>query len=661
MADLVGRAQRVRPFRRPEIAAARSLTIIATLGIVAALYFAKPILLPLALAVLLTFVLAPPVRVLRSWGLGRVPSVALVVVCAFLVIAGIGLYLGQQVTDLAGKLPQYQYVVQEKIQSVIDATSGGTLERLSGFLDRLNQELVRKDTHAARPGASPENPPAVQPTPVEITQPTPTPIQVLQQVLPPLLDPLLTIGLVTIFVIFFLLQRRDLRDRLIRLAGSHDLKRITAALDDAARRLSRYFLVQTALNALFGVIVALGLGVIGVPNPILWGVSGMILRFVPYVGAVLAAAFPVALAIAVGPDWSMALWTVALFVVVEPLIGQVLEPLAYGHSTGLSPVAVIIAATFWTWLWGPVGLLLSTPITVCLSVLGRHIEWLGFLDILIGGDAPLTEAQRFYQRALAGDSDEVVDQATQVLKSRSLLDYYDDIVLQGLLLAEIDIRRGLLGEDDVRRINETTRALVEDLAEWDDVTPSGEASKSEAPVRLRSENDAPVRPDLPVLQSGDLSPAWAAAPAVACVAGRGAFDETIAAILVQLLDKHGLKSDQDNGALSSTVAQLNAATRMACVSSLNVERGAAQLRNLIRRIRRRLPQAQIVAGIWGHEAGEGAAPDMQASIGADFCAYSLRQGIAYLLEAARGDQGLAGASEDLDARSGRNRGKVPAA
>jgi len=214
-------------------------------------------------------------------------------------------------------------------------------------------------------------------------------------------------------VIFFLLQRQDLRDRLIRLAGSHDLQRTTEAINDAAYRLSRYFLAQTLLNALFGLIVGIALTFIGVPNPVLFGILAMLLRFVPYIGAVIAAMLPIALAVAVDPGWSMALMTTALFLVVEPLIGQVIEPVVYGHSTGLTPVAIIMAATFWTWLWGPIGLLLSTPLTVCLGVLGRHIPGLRFLDVMIGEEPPLSPAQSFYQRALAGDIDEAVDQASK--------------------------------------------------------------------------------------------------------------------------------------------------------------------------------------------------------------------------------------------------------
>ena len=375
-------------------------------------YFARAIFLPLALAILLTFLLAPGVRLLRHWGVPKSPAVILVVAITFIAILGIGGLVAQQVTQLGQKLPEYHFNIEEKISSLRGVASGGTLERISNFLRDINQEIRKKDENPTQSTQQPKDE-QVKPIPVEIHQPDPMPMQVIQRVLQPLVDPLTTAGLVAIFVIFFLLQRQDLRDRLIRLAGSHDLQRTTEAINDAAYRLSRYFLAQTLLNALFGLIVGIALTFIGVPNPVLFGILAMLLRFVPYIGAVIAAMLPIALAVAVDPGWSMALMTTALFLVVEPLIGQVIEPVVYGHSTGLTPVAIIMAATFWTWLWGPIGLLLSTPLTVCLGVLGRHIPGLRFLDVMIGEEPPLSPAQSFYQRALAGDIDEAVDQASK--------------------------------------------------------------------------------------------------------------------------------------------------------------------------------------------------------------------------------------------------------
>ena len=218
-------------------------------------------------------------------------------------------------------------------------------------------------------------------------QPDPGALQTLVALITPLIFPLTTTGVVFIFVVFILLQREDLRNRLVRLAGPQDLQRTTAAFDDAGTRLSRLFLTQLALNAAFGLVIGIGLSIIGVPSAPLWGMLAMILRFVPYVGALISAVFPLLLAAAVDPGWTMVLWTAALFIVIEPLVGHVIEPMLYGHSSGLSPVAVITAATFWTWLWGPIGLILATPLTICLVVLGRHIDRLKFLEVMLGRSA----------------------------------------------------------------------------------------------------------------------------------------------------------------------------------------------------------------------------------------------------------------------------------
>ena len=453
-----------------EVAIARSTTVLAVLGVIATMYFAKAVFLPLALAILLTFLLAPAVRLLRSWGLPKPPAVVLVVAFAFAVIVGVGVLVGQQVTKLAQNLPVYQYNIEEKIRSARGFAGGAMLERISNFLGDLNEEVLKKNDTPPRAAAPQRNEEAAKPIPVEVHQPDATPVQVVRRVLEPLVDPLTTAGLVVIFVIFFLSQRQDLRDRLIRLAGSRDLQRTTDAINDGAQRLSRYFLAQTALNVMFGLIVGIALAFIGVPNPVLFGILAMVLRFVPYIGAFIAAIFPIALAVAVDPGWSMALMTTALFVVVEPLIGQVIEPLVYGHSTGLTPVAVIIAATFWTWLWGPIGLLLSTPLTVCLGVLGRHIPWLRFLDVMIGDEPPLSPAQSFYQRALAGDMDEAVDQAMEIFPRRSLSYVYDKVVLEALHLAQIDFRRGLLDSKHVEQMNEAVDELIADTIDCEDIT-----------------------------------------------------------------------------------------------------------------------------------------------------------------------------------------------
>jgi hypothetical protein len=277
---------------------------------------------------------------------------------------------------------------------------------------------------------------------VEITQPNPGALQTLGALITPLLQPLTTTGIVVIFVIFILIQRQDLRNRLVRLAGSQDLQRTTAAIDDAGQRLSRLFLTQLALNASFGLVIGTALWIIGVPSAPLWGMLAMILRFVPYIGAVISAIFPLVLAAAVGPGWTMVVWTAALFAVGEPIAGQVIEPVVYGHSSGLSPVAIIVSATFWTWLWGPIGLVVATPLTICLVVLGRYVDRLSFLDVMFGDEPALTSAELVYQRMLARDPVEVSDQARKFLKEKPLIAYYEEVLLEGLRLAEADLQRG---------------------------------------------------------------------------------------------------------------------------------------------------------------------------------------------------------------------------
>jgi predicted PurR-regulated permease PerM len=618
---------------RNEVAIARSITVLAVLGVIAALYFAKAIFLPLALAILLTFLLAPAVRLLRSWGLPKPPAVVLVVAFAFTVILAVGALVGQQATKLAQNLPVYQYNIEEKIRSARALAGGGMLDRISSFLGDLNQEVGKKNDNPTQAAVPQPNEELNKLVPVEVHQPGATPMQVAQRVLQPLIDPLTTAGLVVIFVIFFLSQRQDLRDRLIRLAGSHDLQRTTDAINDGAERLSRYFLAQTALNVLFGLIVGIALTFIGVPNPVLFGILAMVLRFVPYIGAFIAAIFPIALAVAVDPGWTMALMTTALFLVVEPLIGQVIEPLVYGHSTGLTPVAVIIAATFWTWLWGPIGLLLSTPLTVCLGVLGRHIPWLGFLDVMIGDEPPLSPAQSFYQRALAGNIDEAVDQAMEILPRRSLSYVYDKVVMEALKLAQIDFRRGLLDPKHVEQINEAVHELIADTIDYEDVTPRQPSEKTTTSVEEREES--PLLPDLPVLR--DLPPELGAQP-VLCVAGRGPFDDAVARMLIQLLEKHGLGgSVETNAAVSaSNIVRLNSAGAMVvCLSYLDLGSSAAHLRHSIKRIRGQIAGATVVAGLWGH-AGDENREQLQTTAAADYYVSSLREALSLCIDAVSG-------------------------
>ena len=504
--------------RSPEelvaLLSAVSSAILAVI-IVATLYFGREIFVPVALAILLSFVLAPVVNLLQRIRIPRAVAVVSVVALAFAAIFGLGGLMATQLTQLAGDLPRYQSTMREKIQSFRGATAGsGTLERAADMLQDLSKELDKpKDTTRASAGplvrqASPTG--AVQPVPVEVRQPDPGALESLRTVISPLIHPLATTGIIVIFVIFILLQREDLRNRFIRLAGSHDLQRTTAALDDAGSRLSRLFLIQLVVNAAFGLAIGLGLWLIGVPSAVLWGILAGVLRFVPYIGAFIAAAFPLALAAAVDPGWSMLLWTLALFLVIEPVVGHVVEPMVYGHSTGLSPVAVVVSATFWTALWGPIGLVLATPLTVCLVVLGRHVERLEFLDVMFGDRPALSPPEIFYQRMLARDPTEAAQQAEEFLKERALSAYYDEIAMRGLQLAQTDATRGVLDGIRQAEICSAVRELVSDLADEADLEPEKRNAvvNAEAAAAVEGLPDAASLPVIPVVRSEELRPEW---------------------------------------------------------------------------------------------------------------------------------------------------------
>ncbi|MCJ2020055.1 AI-2E family transporter, partial [Methylobacterium sp. E-065] len=410
------------------------LTLAVGVVLVAALYFGREVFIPLVLAVLLSFVLGPVVNLLRKAKLGRVPSVIVAVLLALGVVGGIGALIGTQVAGLAGNLPQYQATVQRKVSGLQQGWLGEANRVLQKFNHQVHDVTQKADAAGttAATGPAGETPKAQL---VRVEEPEPSPLALAQKVLGPIVSPLTDVGIVLVVVVFLLLQREDLRNRMIRLFGSSDLHRTTVAMDDAAGRLGTYFLAQLGMNAAFGVIVGVGLWLIGVPNPLLWGVFSAIMRFVPYIGAVASGILPVALAAAVDPGWSMVIATAALFLIAEPIFGQVIEPLLYGHSTGLSPFAVIVSTLFWGFLWGPIGLILATPFTVCLVVLGRHVDSLEVFDVLLGDRPPLPPVENFYQRMLAGDPDEVRDVAEAMLKERSLSSYYDEVALKGLQLA----------------------------------------------------------------------------------------------------------------------------------------------------------------------------------------------------------------------------------
>jgi predicted PurR-regulated permease PerM len=502
--------------------------------IVTGLYFGREILVPVVLAILLSFVLSPFVTRLQSWRIPRIVSVLVVVLIGFSIIFSLGGLMVSQANRLAGELPSYQQTLREKIQSLRGAAAGsGTLERASKVLTDLNAELQNPQIRTPSIGRTLTEP-SDKPIPVEVKLPDPGTLTTLVSIIGPLVQPLTTTGIVVIFVVFILLQRQDLRNRFIRLAGSQDIQRTTAALDEAGQRLSKLFLVQIAFNATFGLLIGVGLELIGVPSAPLWGLIATIMRFVPYIGALISAVFPMILAAAVGSGWEMLLWTAALFAALELLAGQVIEPLVYGHSSGLSPVAIIVSASFWTWLWGPIGLVLATPLTICLVVVGRHVDRLRFLEVMLGDQPPLTPAQLVYQRMLAGDPMEASEQARNYLKDASLEDYYDTILLGGLRLAEADAQLGRLDDERTDRILSTVKEMVDDLETHEDqaisvvTLPNTESNLAKLATTELAENSV-------------LIPQGLRAPrAVLCIPGNGKLDEAAALVLAQVLRRQGV-------------------------------------------------------------------------------------------------------------------------
>jgi predicted PurR-regulated permease PerM len=588
-------------FRRPinQIPESTLKIVLITAVVIAALYFGREVLVPIALAILLTFVLAPIVRFLQGWYFPKIVAVMIVAILAFGAIFGLGALMVSQVNQLARDLPRYQSTLGDKIESLRGVAGGtGTLERASEVLKDLSKE-INTPNNGASPSSFSGNGTPDRPIPVEIKQPDPGALQTLAALITPLVHPLTTTGIVAIFVIFILMQRQDLRNRLVRLAGARDLQRTTAALDDAGQRLSRLFLTQLALNASFGCVIGIGLWIIGVPSAPLWGMLAMIMRFVPYIGALISSVFPLVLAAAVGPGWTMVLMTAALFLVVELIVGQAIEPLVYGQSTGLSPVAVIVSATFWTWLWGPVGLILATPLSMCLVVVGRHVDQLEFLEVMFGDQPPLTPPELIYQRMLANDPIEAAEQARTFLNEKPLIGYYDEILLEGLKLAQADSKRGLLNDERRQRIRDAVAEIVDDLSahedkveptergtiELEEVSPLAQLDKAEGPREIT------VLPER-----------WRNGHPVLCVPGMGLLDEAAAILIAQLVERRGIgaRSEQPDALSLSRIASLDTKNiALICLCYLG-NATAAQIGYAVRRIRRKAPNAFILVSLFGN-------------------------------------------------------------
>ncbi len=561
--------------------------------VIAALYFGKEVLVPITLAVMLSFVLSPVVNFLQRMKLWRAPAVILTVLGALALLGIVGTVIGSQAAALSANAPQYAQTIEAKVEGV----QGFAIAKLAAVTKQLGGARQPAPAAARSSGAATASPApspggARQPIPVEVVQGQTSPLTIARAVLAPILSPLETTILVLIVAIFVLIQKEDLRDRFIRLVGSNDLHRTTRAMDDAGQRLSKYFLSQLTVNTCFGIVIALGLWAIGIPSPAMWGLMAGLLRFVPYIGSLIAAVAPAALGAAIDPGWGMAIEVVALFFVVEPFTGYVVEPMLYGHSTGLSPVSVIISAIFWTWVWGPIGLIMSTPLTLCLVVMGRYVKSLEFFDVLLGDRPALTPVESFYQRILANNPDEALAQAESLLGNRPLAEYYDEVVVPSLKLAVEDQAKGTIDAPRAEQMSRSMLSVVEDLQDHGEEGVAQHGSAQAMPT-------------------GGL---------VACVSGGGPFDNVVSTMIAQLLMQRGVSCRQIPHAMTSrdAIAQLElAGVNLVLISYLELEGSPATLRYLIKRLRQRAPAAKIVVGLWPN--GEAVLTDtgIQHAIGAD--------------------------------------------
>jgi predicted PurR-regulated permease PerM len=438
----------------------RTLGIIAFATVLGLLYVGRGVLIPITVALMLSLLIAPLIRRLRRTGLSQTPAVLLTVLALAIVASAAAVVLGTQVLRMAAGLPQYERTIQEK-QRYLYAITAGKLNAVSDEASRL----IESHAAPADADAATAAPATAAPLPVEVRTPRSSPLQVIARVVASVWAPIASTGIVLVVLVFVLLEHEALRDRFIRTVGGANIRLTTLALNDAGERLSRFFVSQFAVNLGVGVAIGVGLALLGLPQAFLWGALATLLRFVPYIGVWLAALLATTLAFAVVPGWSLAVSTLSLFIVVELIAGQAVEPSLYGHTTGLSPLSVVVAAIFWSALWGPVGLVLSTPLTLCLLVIGRHIRALSFLDLLLGDAQALTLAQKFYQRALSGDADEILALARAFLKRNTFAVYCDQVVLPALHLAFLDREAGVISQEQQSGMRDVLVAVISALSD----------------------------------------------------------------------------------------------------------------------------------------------------------------------------------------------------
>ena len=564
------------------------LAVVVAVVAIASLYFARVVLIPFALALLFTFILTPVVKLLERLHFGRVFSTLLVILLAGAAFGAVGWSVARQFSEVVNELPAYKSTIKTKLESIHWSTNR-TLDNASATMTEISKELSSSPQHSqsldANQPARSATSHSARPLPVEVVKSPALPLESVQNVLGLLTSALI----VLVFTIFMLIRREDLRNRLISLAGDGHLHTITQALDDASARVSRYLLTQFIINSLYGIFIGICLHFIGVPGAALWGAVAGILRFLPYVGPPLGGIVPILLSMAVFNGWSHLLITVALFVITELILSNLIEPIVYGAHTGISSLAIFVAAIFWTALWGPIGLVLSTPLTVCLLVVGRHVPQLNFLNTLLGDQPALTPDSRFYQRLLAMDHEEARGVLEDYLKEKSLEQLYDSVLIPALSLAEQDRHQNRLDDANEKFIIQSTRELVDELFEPRSANSATVATESSAPG---DERDSPSPPP-------DESPRPARPQKILCVPARDEADEIVATMLAQVLDRTG------HQAQSTPVTELPELLALiksekpdaVCISALPPF-AVPHARSLYSKLRAQAPNLKIIIGLW---------------------------------------------------------------
>jgi predicted PurR-regulated permease PerM len=565
-------------------------------GVILILYFARAVLIPLALALTLNFLLTPMVMLLQRLRMRRVPAVAVVMLFSTAVVAGMGWIVADQVLQVASDLPKYRLNIHEKIDS-LHLPPESTLGRAAVSVkeidsDFLESQAARNAQEAPATTSLPKTAPPQAAVPVQVVTPPANGLQYLGQVLSPLLKPLGTAGMVVIFTVFILIKQEDLRDRFLRLAGVAQLHAMTLALDDAAQRISRYLTMQFLVNACYGVCFGVGVFFIGIPNALLWGVIGGVFRTVPYVGAMAATTFPFVLAFAIFHGWGPPVLVVLLFAFLDLIASNVVEPWLYGAHTGISSLALLVMTVFWTMLWGWAGLVLAVPLTVCAIVLGRYVPRMSFLHVLLGDETALSVEAQFYQRLLALDQDDARNIAQNFLKSHSLMNLYDQVLIPALALAEQDRHKGALNETRESFLFLSVSEIVSELAVYQ---PEQASTKPRTLMSRWMSNRQPAMP------AASQAEAVTSTTRIFCLAANDQADEITSSMLAQLLERagHGVLSLPVGSPFEEIVKNLPLEPQdVICISALPPF-AFAQAASLCQRVRLHLPEVKVLAGIWG--------------------------------------------------------------